>query len=82
MALLNNGNYLITSESLVRVDDPRQHHKQQKVCIHAEVDELMLMLKCYTNLVCVVFSDTCPLFKVLREVIIELRDFQVRLVNA
>ena len=33
----------------------------------------MLVLKRYTNIVYVVFWETCPLLKVLREVILELK---------
>ena len=75
VALLNNEDDLITSASLVHVADLRQQHKLKKFCITAEADEFMLMLKRYANLVYVVFSETCPLFKVLREAILALRDF-------
>ena len=34
----------------------------------------MLRLKRYTNLVYVIFPETCPLFKMLREVILALKD--------
>ena len=74
VSLLNDEDDLITSTSLVRVDDMRQQSKQKKVCIPAEADEFMIMLNHYANLVYVVFSETCPLFKVLREVILALRD--------
>ena len=73
MALLNNKDDLITSASLVSVAYLKQQRKQQKVCIPSEADEFMLMLKRYANLVYVSFLETCPLFKVLREVILLLR---------
>ena len=73
VALLNNKDNLITSSSLVSVADLRQQRKQKKVYIPAGADEFMLVLKCYANLVYAVFSETCPLFKVLREVIIVVR---------
>ena len=57
VALLNNEDYLINSASLVSVADLSQQCKQQKVCITAEADEIMLMLKRYANLVYVVFSE-------------------------
>ena len=82
VALLNNEDYLFTSASLVRVADLRQQHKQKKFCIPAEADKFMIMLKRYANIVYVVFLENCPLFKVLREVILALRDFLVRLVNS
>ena len=77
VALLNNEDDFITSVSLVSVEDLRQQHKQKKFCITAEADEFMLMLKRYANLVYVIFLETCPLFKVLREVILELRDLSL-----
>ena len=51
VAMMNNEDYLITSASLVSVDDLRKQRKKWKVCIPAEEDEFMLMLKRYTNLV-------------------------------
>ena len=55
VALLNNEENLITSVSLVRVYDLRQQQKQQKFCIPADADEFMIILKCYTNLVYMIF---------------------------
>ena len=74
MALLNNEDDLITSAYLVSMADLRQQRKQKKVWILADAYEFMIMLKCYANLVYVVFPYTWPLFKVLREVILLLRD--------
>ena len=45
VALLNNEEDLITSASLVSVADIRQQCKHHKVCITADSDEFMLMLK-------------------------------------
>ena len=39
------------------MSDQRQQHKQQKVCILAETDEFIPMLKRYANLVEVIFGD-------------------------
>ena len=55
VTLLNNEEDLITSASLVSVDDLRQQCKHHKFCIIAEVDKFILMLKRYANLVYVVF---------------------------
>ena len=74
VSVLNNEDDLINSVSLVRVADLRQQQKQKKVCIPDDTDEFMLILKRYANLVYVIFLETCPLFKVLREVILALRD--------
>ena len=74
VALLNNEDDLITSASLVSMDDLRQQRKHQKVHIYTESDKFMLMLKRYTNIVYVIVFQACPLFKVLRGVIFELRD--------
>ena len=71
--MLNNEDDLITSASLVSVDDLRKQRKKLKVWISAEADEFMIMLKRYVNLVYVVFSETWPMFKLLREVIFALR---------
>ena len=75
VALLNNEEDLITSASLFSVADLRQQRKHHKFCIIDEADEFNIMLKCYANLVYVVFPETCPIFKVLKELILELRDF-------
>ena len=57
VAMLNNEDDLITSAYLVSVDDLRKQRKKLKVCIPAEVDEFMLMLKRYANLVYAIFGD-------------------------
>ena len=63
VALMNNEDDLINSASLVNVADLRQRLKQQKVCIPAEADGLMLMLKRYANLVYEIFQIPAHLSK-------------------
>ena len=53
--MLNTEDNLITSASLVSVDDLRKQRKKLKGWISAEADEFMIMLKRYVNLVYVVF---------------------------
>ena len=63
VSVLNNEDDLINSVSLVSVADLRQQQKQQKVCIPADTDEFMLILKRYENLVYVIFFGDLPTFQ-------------------
>ena len=74
VALLNDDQYLLHTASLVSVEDLRLQRRKLKICIPLEADDFMLMLKRYGNLLYVVFPDTCPLFKALRELIRALRE--------
>ena len=66
VVMLNNEYDLITSESLVSVDDLRKQRKKLRVCIPAEADGFMLILKLYANLLYGIFWETCSMLKVLR----------------
>ena len=57
VAMLNNEDDLITLASLVSVDDLRKQREKLKVCITAEAEKFMLMLKRYANLVYAIFGD-------------------------
>ena len=74
VALFNYEQDLINAASLVRVDDLRLQRRKLNICIPLEADEFIMMLKRYGNLLYAVFSNTCPLFKALREVICALRE--------
>ena len=67
LAMLNNEDDLITSASLVSVDDLRKQWKKLKVCIPAEADKFMLMLKRYANLVYAIFGDMTNVQSIKRD---------------
>ena len=69
VAMLNHKDDLINSASLVSVEDLQSKRKKSKISIPTEADEFMLMLKRFANLFYTVFSEMCPLFKALHEVI-------------
>ena len=56
VACINHEENLLTSASMVSVDDPRNKQRKQKICIPTKVDEFMLTLKKYVNLIYAVFS--------------------------
>ena len=62
VALLNDKQDLLNTASLVSIADLHGQRNKIKISIPAEADEFMLMLKRYTNLLYVVFTDLCPLF--------------------
>ena len=69
VALLNDKEDLINSASLVSVNDLRAQQKKMKISVPFDATELLTMIKRYTNLTYYVFSETCPLFKLMREVV-------------
>ena len=73
--LMNNEEDLISSASVVSVANLRLQRRQLKTCIPSEANEFMLILKIYANRVYATFSEACPLFKLLREVIQALPEF-------
>ena len=75
VALLNDEQDLINTTSLVSIANLRGQQNKIKISIPAEADEFMLMLKRYANLLYVVFTASCYLFKALLEVIRALREF-------
>ena len=75
VALLNDDQDLLNMASLVSISDLRVQRNKIKISIPAEADELMVMLKRYANLLYTVFTETCPLFNALLEVIRALREF-------
>ena len=72
--LLNDEQDLLNTAYLGSLEDLRLQWRKLNICIPLEADDFMLMLKRYGNLLYAVFSDTCPLFKELREVICALRE--------
>ena len=75
VALLNDEQDLLNTASLVSISDLRVQRNKIKISIPAKADEFTVMLKRYANLLYAVFKETCPLFKVLLEVIRALREF-------
>ena len=75
VALLNDEQDLLNTASLVSISDLRLQRNKIKISVPTEADDFMVMLKRYANLLFAVFTDTCPLFKALLEVIRALREF-------
>ena len=75
VATLNSENDLLSSATLVSVDDLCSQKKKLKVKIPEDQADFMLMLRRYANLLYAAFLDDAPLFKLVREVIRALRDF-------
>ena len=75
VAQLNDEEDLIASASSVSVADLRGHRKQKKISVPAEPEDFLLMLKRYANLLFAIFSNTCSLFLLVKEVIRAIRDF-------
>ena len=69
VAQLINEEDLISLASLVIVADLRLQRKQKKVCVPQDPDDFLLMLKWFVNFLFSVFSKTCPLFLIIKEVI-------------
>ena len=75
VAQLNDEEDLIASASNVSVADLRSQRKQKQISVPVEPEAFLLMLKRYANFLFAIFSDTCPLFLLVKEVIRALRDF-------
>ena len=75
VALLNDEQDLLKTASLVSISDLRVQRNKIKISILAEAKKFMVMLKRYANLLYAVFTETCPLFEALLEVICTLREF-------
>ena len=75
VAVLNDEQDLLNTASLVSISDLRVQRNKIKISIPAEADKFMVILKRYANLLYTVFTETCPLFNALLEVIRALREF-------
>ena len=65
VALLNDEEDLINSASLVRVNDLRARRKKMNISVPVDATEFLTMIKRYANLIYAIFSETCPLFKLM-----------------
>ena len=74
-ALLNDEQELLNTASLVSVSDIRVQRNKIKISIPVKADKCMIMLKRYANLLYYVFTDSCPFFKALLEVIRALSEY-------
>ena len=75
VARLNDEQDLLNSASLVSVADLRGQRNKDKISIPTEAADFMLMLKRYANFLFAAFSETCPLFHAVREVVRALREY-------
>ena len=75
VALLNDKEELINSASLVSVNDLRAQQKKMKISVPVDATEFFTMIKRYANLIYAVFSETCTLFKLMREVVRALQAY-------
>ena len=70
-----SGFEVFCTASLVSIAELRVQRNKTKISVPTEADDFMVMLKRYANLLFAVFTDTCPLFKAMLEVIRALRGF-------
>ena len=63
--LLNDKEDLINSAYLVSVNDLRAQRNKMKILVPVDATEFLTMIKRYKNLIYDVFSETCPLFKLM-----------------
>ena len=75
VAIINDEQELFNRASQVSVAELRGQRNQLKITILAEADDFMLMLKRFANLLYAVFSDKCPFFKGIVEIICTLKDY-------
>ena len=69
VVLLNDEEDFINAASLVSVNDLRTQRKKMKILLPVDATEFITMIKRYSNLIYAVFSETCPLFKLMQEVV-------------
>ena len=74
VAHINDELDLLNRASQVSVANLRGQRSKLKISIPAEENDFMLMLKRFTNLLYAVFSDTCPFFKAMVEIVRALKD--------
>ena len=65
VALLNDEEDLINSASLVSVNDLRAQQKKMNTSVPVDATEFLTMINRYANLIYAVFSETCPLLKIM-----------------
>ena len=75
VAIINDEDDLIQNASLVSVSDLRGMKKKLKVEVPESSDDFMLLLRRYANLLYALFSEDCPFFKCLQQLIRALRDY-------
>lgn len=75
VAQINDENDLLNCVSLVSIKDLKALRSKLKIYVPMEAEDCLLMLKRYTNVLFAIFSDTCPLFKCIKELILSLREY-------
>ena len=75
VAQLNDEEDLLASASNVSVADLRGHRSHRKISVPNDPEDFLLMLKRYANFLHATFSELCPLFLLVKEVIRSLREF-------
>ena len=69
VAAYNDEDALLDAASLVSVADLRAMRKKFKAVVPAEAEDFLLLLKRFGNLLFALFSEHCPLFRSVQEVI-------------
>ena len=69
VARFNDEDALLDAASLVSVADLRSLRSRLQAVVPVEAEDFLLLLKRFANLLFALFSEQCPLFKCIREVI-------------
>ena len=75
VACFNDEDALLEAASLVSVADLRALRQRLKAVVPVEPEDFLLLLKRFGNLLFALFSERCPLFKCLREIIRAYRGY-------
>ena len=75
VATFNDEAALLDAASLVSVGDLRALRQRMTAVVPVEAEDFLLLLKRFANLLFALFSEHCPLFKCMREVIRAYRGY-------
>ena len=75
VAQINDEDALLDAASLISVADLRALRQRMKISIPEEAEEFMLILKRFGNLLFALFSEKCPLFRAVNEVVKALKAY-------
>ena len=75
VATINNEANLLKTTFLISIKDLQNFQKKLKIKVPESAKEFMLVLKRFANLLYALFTDQCPLFKCIKQVINALKDY-------
>ena len=75
VARINDADDALTRASLMTFQDLKKIRNANKSKVPESSDEFMLTLKRFANLLFSIFSDDCPYFKCVQQIIVALKKF-------